>query len=150
MEIGKSAFSDCEKLSHLVIEDNSNFTELPDKCFYNCPIRNFTLPLFIKKIGNGCFTAADIKMNNGLEIIGNHALNGTLDKIELPETVKEIGDRAFAAPEHQGPNGYFVTYKIPKRLYINCKTPPYCKAITSLGPNVYDFATKTAQPEKCW
>jgi hypothetical protein len=85
MEIGKSAFSDCEKLSHLVIEDNSNFTELPDKCFYNCPIRNFTLPLFIKKIGNGCFTAADIKMNNGLEIIGNHALNGTLDKIELPD-----------------------------------------------------------------
>ncbi len=143
MEIGKKAFSDCEKLSHLVIEDNSNFTELPSYCFRNCPIRNFTLPQFIKKIGNNCFTAADIKMNNGLEIIGDYALNGTLDKIELPETVKEIGDRAFAAPEHLGPNGYFVTYKIPKRLYINCKTPPYCKAITSLGPNVYDFATRT-------
>jgi len=121
MEIGKSAFSDCEKLSHLVIEDNSNFTELPDKCFYNCPIRNFTLPQFINKIESGCFNAAHIKMNNGLEIIGNHALNGTLDKIELPETVKEIGDRAFAAPEHHitACFGYIVKKDYERSIFSN-------------------------------
>ena len=111
MEIGISAFAGCRNLGHLVIEDNENLTELPGGCFSNCEIRNFTLPGFIKKIGKTCFNAAEIKMVNGLEIIGSYALNGTLDKIELPETVKEIGDRAFAAPEHQGPNGYFVTYK---------------------------------------
>ena len=139
MEIGKSAFSDCEKLSHLVIEDNSNFTELPDKCFYNCPIRNFTLPGFIKKIGKTCFNAAEIKMVNGLEIIGSYALNGNMEEIEIPETVKEIGDRIFKLQQSLTTRDCTT----PKRLYINCKTPPYCRAITSLGPKGYDFETKT-------
>ena len=52
MEIGSRAFYRCYKLHHLVIEDNENLTELPDGCFEDCEIRNFTLPRFIKKIGN--------------------------------------------------------------------------------------------------
>jgi len=151
MEIGSRAFYRCYKLHHLVIEDNENLTELPDGCFEDCEIRNFTLPRFIKKIGNTCFNAADIKMVNGLEFIGYRAINGTLEKIELPETVKELEDKAFAAPlkEYLGNAeagtllGYENIYTVPKRLYINCKTPPYCRASTSLGPRAYDFDTRT-------
>ena len=143
MEIGISAFAGCKKLGHLVIEDNENLTELPDGCFSDCEIRNFTLPGFIKKIGKTCFNAAEIKMVNGLEIIGSYALNGLLEKIELPETIKEIGDRAFWVPRYNSVEGPYIYYVTPKRLYINCKTPPYCRAVTSLGPKGYDFETKT-------
>ena len=129
MEIGKMAFDRCYKLTHLVIEENENITELPSSCFASCPIRKFTLPQCIKKIGATCFTHADIKINNGLEIIGYNALNGKLDKIELPETVKELGDIAFGS-------------KPPKKLYINCKTPPYCRTSTSLGDYMYDFGVR--------
>ena len=139
MEIGISAFAGCKKLGHLVIEDNENLTELPDGCFSDCEIRNFTLPGFIKKIGKTCFNAAEIKMNNGLEIIGSYALNGNMEEIEIPETVKEIGDRAFNLPHSLTTTSDCAT---PKRLYINCKTPPYCRAISSLGPQYYDFADK--------
>ncbi len=138
MEIGNSAFRACESLQHLVIEDNENFTELPAGCFRDCPVKNFTLPRFIKKIGDWCFNAADIKMNNGVEVIGSQALNGDLEEIELPETVKELGSGAF----YTIPVGASASYATPKRLYINCKTPPYCRAINSLGPQYYDFAEK--------
>ena len=138
MEIGVDAFAGCKNLGHLVIEDNENLTELPAFCFSNCEIRNFTLPGFIKKIGNHCFDAAKIKMNNGLEIIGSYALNGNMEEIEIPETVKEIGDKIFKLPQS------IINHDCatPKRLYINCKTPPYCRAISSLGPQYYDFADK--------
>ena len=46
-----------------------------------------------------------------------------------------------ASHREQFPGG--LTAKVLKREVINCKTPPYCKAATSLGPNVYDFATRT-------
>ena len=138
MEIGVDAFAGCKNLGHLVIEDNENLTELPDGCFSNCEIRNFTLPGFIKKIGKTCFNAAEIKMVNGLEIIGSYALNGNMEEIEIPETVKEIGDKVFDLPQS------IINHDCatPKRLYINCKTPPYCRAISSLGPQYYDFADK--------
>ncbi len=138
MEIGVYAFAGCKNLGHLVIEDNENLTELPGGCFSNCEIRNFTLPGFIKKIGNHCFDAAKIKMNNGLEIIGSYALNGNMEEIEIPETVKEIGDKIFKLPQS------IINHDCatPKRLYINCKTPPYCRAISSLGPQYYDFDEK--------
>ena len=60
-------------------------------------------------------------MVNGLEIIGSYALNGTLDKIELPETVKEIGDRAFAAPEHHitACFGYIVKKDYERSIFSN-------------------------------
>ena len=138
MEIGISAFAGCRNLGHLVIEDNENLTELPGGCFSNCEIRNFTLPGFIKKIGKTCFNAAEIKMVNGLEIIGSYALNGNMEEIEIPETVKEIGDKVFDL-QQSIKNHDCAT---PKRLYINCKTPPYCRAISSLGPQYYDFADK--------
>ena len=138
MEIGVDAFGGCRNLGHLVIEDNENLTELPAFCFSNCEIRNFTLPGFIKKIGKTCFNAAEIKMVNGLEIIGSYALNGNMEEIEIPETVKEIGDKVFDL-QQSIKNHDCAT---PKRLYINCKTPPYCRAISSLGPQYYDFAEK--------
>ena len=122
MEIGVDAFAGCKNLGHLVIEDNENLTELPDGCFSNCEIRNFTLPGFIKKIGKTCFNAAEIKM---------------------VKTIKEIGDRAFWVPRYNSVEGPYIYYVTPKRLYINCKTPPYCRAVTSLGPKGYDFETKT-------
>ena len=139
MEIGITAFAGCKNLGHLVIEDNENLTELPGGCFSNCEIRNFTLPGFIKKIGKTCFNAAEIKMVNGLEIIGSYALNGNMEEIEIPETVKEIGDRVFSLPHSLTTTSDCAT---PKRLYINCKTPPYCRAISSLGPQYYDFDEK--------
>ena len=138
MELGVGAFSGCRSLSHLVIEDNENLTELPAECFGGAEIRNFTLPGFIKKIGDGCFTAAKIKMNNGLEIIGNSALNGTLEEFEIPETVKELGDKVFKTEQSLTQ----ASCATPKRLYINCKTPPYCRAVTTLGPQYYDFDEK--------
>ena len=138
MELGVGAFCGCRSLSHLVIEDNENFTELPADCFGGAEIRNFTLPGFIKKIGDGCFNTAKIKMNNGLEIIGNSALNGTLEEFEIPETVKELGDKVFKLQQ----SSTQASCATPKRLYINCKTPPYCRAVTTLGPQYYDFDEK--------
>ena len=129
IELGRYAFSGCESLSHLVIEDNKNFTMLPNGCFYGCPIRNFTLPQFITNIGGSCFNAAHIKINNGLKIIGDAALHCDSEgKIEIPETVTQLGKLAFCGT--------------PKQLYINCKTPPYCTDISSLGNQFYDFAEK--------
>ena len=125
------AFQGCTCLHDLVIEENENLAELPDFCFYQCFLRNWTLPSFIKKIGNDSFSYTGIKLINGINVLGARSLFSDIswDSIEIPETVTELGDYVFGK-------------KPPKNLYINCKMPPYCRAITSLGSQFYDVEEK--------
>ena len=125
------AFQGCTCLHDLVIEENENLAELPDFCFYQCFLRNWTLPSFIKKIGNDSFSYTGIKLINGINVLGARSLFSDIswDSIEIPETVTELGDYVFGK-------------KPPKNLYVNCKMPPYCRAITSLGSQFYDVEEK--------
>ena len=113
-EIGKYAFSSCNKLKKVLISDlkkwysirfgniESNPLSFAHRLFVNgLEVQSLDIPNNITKIKPfifaGMYNLKDIKMHNKLTEIGRDAFNGCtrLKSLDLPKSVKSIGDYAF-------------------------------------------------------
>jgi hypothetical protein len=50
VEIGPSCFANCERLADISLGQDSHLTELPDFCFWNCPIKELVMPRYIRSL----------------------------------------------------------------------------------------------------
>ncbi len=60
-EIGKNAFAGCQDLTELVFEDNCSLKIIHDGAFNYSSLKEFDIPESVVKIGNGAFSATDIR-----------------------------------------------------------------------------------------
>ena len=96
--IGKEAFS----FSGLVeVTFSSGVTVIGPSAFYGCnDLKNITIPSSIKNIDSLAFARSglmEVKLNPGVAVIGSEAFFSTaLKEVNIPDSVIEIGDRAFA------------------------------------------------------
>ncbi len=103
VEIGRLAFSECDKIKSLTIDGQSTQMELG--AFYRCrQLKKVVLPEKLKKISDYCFSACsltDIKIPDSVEEIGEYAFSGCpFGEIKLPSSLKIIKDNAFTACQY--------------------------------------------------
>jgi hypothetical protein len=110
--IGQGAFGCNLSLENVVLPPM--ITEIPDRCFYNCPRVRIAIPDGVKRIGEDAFNLGicanwypdepkemqlpkEIRLPSGLETIENDAFGWRedLENINIPDSVTEIGYHAF-------------------------------------------------------
>ena len=94
-------------LQEIIISDN--VTNIPDYCFSNATISNFTLPQNIKSIGTNSF-----------------AYNHKLESVSLPPAVEQIGENCFSGCEKL----VFIDFS-PLCKNISESTFSYCISLES-------------------
>lgn len=95
--IGKEAFAQ----NALTKVDFTGITSIGEKAFYGNDLVEAILPDTVIELGDGVFSANDItniRLSNGVTKIpaGAFSMNIRLEQIEIPNTVTEIGQTAFA------------------------------------------------------
>lgn len=114
-EIGQSAFETMKSPSKVVFP--ATLVKIGDKAFANSNLTSVDFPASLRWIGNQAFatnrkdgnnnviTFRDIKLNDGLEYIGNSAfaLGSKLElkTLDIPASVKYIGPGAFSYRQYQ-------------------------------------------------
>ncbi|MBO5453437.1 MAG: leucine-rich repeat domain-containing protein [Clostridia bacterium] len=107
-----SAFNNCSKLGEITVDASNKYFTVEDGVVYNknktklvyapegSSKKSYDVPGSVKEIGICAFynTKADsVKLSSGLEKIDDSAFyNSALTKIVIPDSVKEIGEYAFA------------------------------------------------------
>lgn len=114
--VGENAFSECYKLSNVVLHEGIKSIE--KEAFYSCKnLETIHFPNSLSSIGNNAFNScgrlAIITGGGGLKRIGDGALGSCLRlrNITLPEGIREIGEGAFAASG-------IVEITIPKSIKV--------------------------------
>ena len=109
--LGDRAFVGCEKVTEVVIP--KGIASIGEECFVGCPIAKITLPQTVESIGQEAFatkTLQSISVNkNNKKFSSNKGVlfnkkqttlvcfpAGVTGTYTLPNTVKKIGERAFA------------------------------------------------------
>ena len=122
VEIGEGAFAECAALESVKI--SNAVKTLPDRLFAECgKLKKVTFPESLVVIGKECFA------------------NTALEKVELPETVEQIGDCAFAMDSFQK---HLKTIELPKTVHTIGKN--VCAFIPEI--TVYDSIDPTAKASK--
>ncbi len=132
-EIGQSAFETMKSPSKVVFP--ATLVKIGDKAFANSNLTSVDFPASLRWIGNQAFatdrkdgndnviTFRDIKLNDGLEYIGNSAFalgsQLQLKTLDIPASVKYIGPGAFSFRQYQ-------------ELYFRGAEAPLCPIGTSL------------------
>lgn len=96
-EIGKRAFYGNIKMTKVVLP--KNLKEIPLGCFENTALKEITLPDGLEKIGPTAFFSDTYDVMD-LSVSGrqNH-IDSDMSEVIIPDTVVEIGNRAFAGRE---------------------------------------------------
>lgn len=100
LRIGKKAFSYCRNLESVTIPEGTQF--IGDNAFANCiRMKTIVVPGSVQTIDSeafmGCMGLSTIKLPEGIIHIGDKAFfECGLDEIVLPDSLKEIGEDAFA------------------------------------------------------
>lgn len=99
-EIGKSAFSNCDKIQSVTIPDS--VVHIASIAFYNCTsLTDITIPDSVKTIGsgsfNGCTSLKSITIPDSVTSIDNNAFRNctSLHTINIPDSLEKIGEGAF-------------------------------------------------------
>ena len=89
-------------LKELHLHEDAKFTEIPYRAFSNNSFTSITIPKNVKKIGEAFTTyggytnvLSEINLNEGLEVIEGSFVNAKITSIDLPDSLIEIGTRAF-------------------------------------------------------
>ena len=99
--IGEGAFAGCTSLTDINLIDCKKLTTIGDNAFLDCSSLMYVeTPASLTVIGGGAFYNTSalrvVKLNEGLETIGYGAFyQSALTLINIPSTVKSIGDYAF-------------------------------------------------------
>ena len=100
--IGNIAFNNCEGLTTVIFEENSNLKTINVGAFNSCTnLNNIIIPEGVESIGSGafdnCTSLSNIIIPNSVTSIGSKAFyNCTkLNNIIIPEGVTSIGSKAF-------------------------------------------------------
>ena len=98
-QIGKGAFHKCTNISKIVLNDG--ITSIGDYAFYNCAIKDFSIPNTVETIGkyafHGCSRLQEMFIPNSVKSIEPYTFyncNG-INKLAISENVASIGDYAF-------------------------------------------------------
>ena len=97
--IGDSTFKSCKSLNKVTL--SSALTNIPKNCFYECNLSQVIIPKNIKTIEENAFAynkkLTKVTLQNGLTSIKSKAYYHcvALMDIKIPNSVKEIGDKAF-------------------------------------------------------
>jgi len=160
--IGSGAFNACRSLKSITLPDNTGFTVLSDKLFFECKaLESLTIPASVYSIGadafNGCNMLEEINVDEDNEDFSSE--NGVLynlDKtllichpagregeLDIPDSVTEIGDYAFYnSADLTGvsiPNGMTT---IGEGAFLNCLNtvfdePVLPDSVTSIGASAF-------------
>lgn len=121
-EIGRNAFYSDSYLTELIL--NEGLEKIGDNAFYGCSsLNNFVIPSSVLSIGQqvfvstgwyknqsdgwlykdncllgskGSFTTDDFAIQDGTRVIANSAIGNRVSSVTIPNTVKTIGENAFA------------------------------------------------------
>lgn len=100
VQIGESAFYDCDKLLSIAIPNS--IESIGEYAFSECSLlTNVLIPSSVRTIGDyafyGCYGLKSVIMEEGITHIGKRAVwVYDMDSLILPNSVKEIGDEAFS------------------------------------------------------
>lgn len=97
-EIGTGAFSDCNKLTEVVFENDS--VKIGISAFASCPLEEINLGKNVSQIGKYAFmgnNATSINFPDSVTEItyGSFSEAANLIDIDLPDNIKKVGGRAF-------------------------------------------------------
>lgn len=103
-KVGSFAFGTLELLDNLIFEVSEDFVELEPHCFEKCKFNENNSKLVLPKTEiipiNCCggVNASEIVLQNGVKKLGtgSFAAISSKTKVNLPETLEEIGDTAFS------------------------------------------------------
>ena len=125
-QIGKGAFHQCTNISKIVLNDG--ITSIGDYAFYNCAIKDFSIPNTVETIGKyafyGCSSLQDMFIPNSVKSIEPYTFyncNG-INKLNISENVTSIGDHAFYGCS--GIDNLIIpnqTERIGSYAFSNCK-----------------------------
>ena len=100
IQIGESAFYDCDKLLSVAIPNS--IESIGEYAFSECSLlTNVLIPSSVRTIGDyafySCYGLKSVTMEEGITHIGKRAVwVYDMDSLILPNSVKEIGDEAFS------------------------------------------------------
>ena len=129
--IDEYAFSDCQYLTSILFEENSQLQVIAEGAFQRClTLKSFTMPQSVVDIGDYAFDGCGqlqefvFEGESNLAEIGQRAFNGCKDliKFTIPSTVKKIGIYCFGGCEKlktvvfEDPTGW-STFSNGKRGY---------------------------------
>ena len=98
-QMGTDVFRSCENIDTCTI--GSGLTEIPKSTFYLSNISAITIPSNIETIGYSAFSYCtdlqSVEFEEGCQVISGYAFQNTdkLVNIEFPNSLREIGSRAF-------------------------------------------------------
>ena len=143
--IGEKAFSQCTHLTELELP--TGLTEIGNNAFfYNNKLERIVFPKTLKVIGKGsfsfCLNLTEINLQIGLERIEDMAFFTTkIEKIDIPNTVKFIGLKAFlSGTSFIGQESIIKWVSIPESV-IEIGKHAFCKFQNLMGKTL---------PSKCY
>ena len=135
-QMGTDVFRSCENIDTCTI--GSGLTEIPRSTFYLSDISAITIPSNIEAIGYSafsyCHNLQTVEFEEGCQVISGYAFQNTdkLVNIELPNSLREIGSRAF---EYSGLKSVTIPIYVEE---IGNNAFAYCNSLTgaSIGAKI--------------
>ncbi len=145
--IGKRAFAECRNLREISLPEGVQ--EIPEECFdRDINLKKAVLPAGLTAIRDKAFhqccylEEANLQECTGLESIGDMAFyQSAMKKITLPDSVRILGDQAFAYPIDMTALKLSAGLEeIPEGCFYHCshlKTLEINEGIRSIGENAF-------------
>ncbi|HOO06590.1 MAG TPA: leucine-rich repeat protein [Ruminococcus sp.] len=135
-DIGDYAFYQCSNLNSVTLP--SGLENIGSYAFYNCKgLSSISIPGTVKTIDDRAFYYCNIRrltLEDGIETIGNYAFaENTINTIDIPASVKVIGECAFGEPYYSIGSGVVTILNPECDIIFSSNTFDTAYAIYSYG-----------------